>query len=89
MNSLDDFRHGCDINDPIYFEILNRVALGLLLKIPNEKFRLLVEYVKRVDEETNPNDWTADMLLWFMLNSHLEDNERNYILFVFLWCCLS
>jgi len=76
LNSLDDFRHGCDINDPIYFEILNRVALGILLKIPNEKFRLLVEYVKRVDEETNPNDWTADMLLWFMLNSHLEDNER-------------
>jgi len=76
LNSLDDFRHGCDINDPIYFEILNRVALGILLKIPNEKFQLLVEYVKRVDEETNPNDWTADMLLWFMLNSHLKVNER-------------
>ena len=84
LNSLDDFRHGCDINDPIYFEILNRVALGILLKIPNEKFRLLVEYVKRVDEETNPNDWTADMLLWFMLNSHLKEMKKLYFVCIFM-----
>lgn len=60
----------------MYFDILNRVALGFLLNISNENFQQLVDYVQRMDEQAKPADWTPDQLLWFILNSRLKKDEE-------------
>ena len=74
--SLSDFLRGFESEEPMYFEILNRVSLGILLNIPDENFMQLVDYVQRMDEEAKPADWTPDLLLWFLLNSRLKANEK-------------
>ena len=76
MDSLGYFRLSFEPEEPMYFEILNRVSLGILLNIPDENFMQLVDYVQRLDEEAKPADWTPDLLLWFLLNSRLKDNEK-------------
>ncbi|WP_455541554.1 PoNe immunity protein domain-containing protein [Prevotella fusca] len=74
--SLEYFIAGCEIKDPIYFEILKRISLGVLLNISSNEFHQLVDYVKRVDNQAKPADWTPDLLLWFMLNSRLKGDEK-------------
>ena len=74
--SLEFFIAGCEINDPIYFEILKRISLGVLLNISSEEFHQLADYVKQVDNLAKPSDWTPDQLLWFMLNSRLKEDEK-------------
>ena len=76
MDSLEYFRLSFEPEEPMYFEILNRVSLGILLNIPDENLMQLVDYVQRMDEEAKPADWTPDLLLWFLLNSRLKDNEK-------------
>lgn len=79
INSLNYFLLGFENDNPIYNEILNRVSLGILLNIPDENFNQLVDYVQRMDELAKPADWTPDLLLWFMLDSRLrEDDKRTY-----------
>ena len=75
VESLDYFIVGFNDDNPIYFDILNRISLGILLNIPDENFMQLVDYVQRMDEEAKPADWTPDLLLWFLLNSRLKANE--------------
>ncbi len=74
--SLQSFLLGFESEVPMYFDILNRVALGYLLNIPKENFKQLVDYVQRMDEQAKPSDWTPDQLLWFMLNSRLKEDEK-------------
>ena len=74
--SLQSFLLGFESNEPMYFDILNRVALGFLLNISNENFKQLVDYVQRMDEQAKPADWTPDQLLWFILNSRLKEDEK-------------
>ncbi len=74
--SLQSFLLGFESEEPMYFDILNRVALGYLLNIPKENFKQLVDYVQRMDEQAKPSDWTPDQLLWFMLNSRLKEDEK-------------
>ena len=74
--SLQSFLLGFESDEPMYFDILNRVALGFLLDIPEENFKQLVDYVQRMDEQAKPADWTPDLLLWFLLNSRLKEDER-------------
>ena len=74
--SLQSFLLGFESKEPMYFDILNRVALGYLLNIPKENFKQLVDYVQRMDEQAKPADWTPDLLLWFMLNSRLKKDEK-------------
>ncbi|WP_455541553.1 PoNe immunity protein domain-containing protein [Prevotella fusca] len=74
--SLQSFLLGFESKEPMYFDILNRVALGYLLNIPKENFKQLVDYVQRMDEQAKPADWTPDLLLWFMLNSRLKEDEK-------------
>jgi hypothetical protein len=77
--SLQSFLLGFESNEPMYFDILNRVALGFLLNISNENFKQLADYVQRMDEQAKPADWTPDQLLWFILNSRLiEDEKQTY-----------
>ena len=76
LDSLDYFLRGFNCTNPIYDDILNRISLGILLNIPDENFMQLVGYVQRLDEEAKPADWTPDLLLWFLLNSRLKDNEK-------------
>ena len=76
LDSLDYFLRGFNCGNPIYDDILNRISLGILLNIPDENFMQLVDYVQRLDEEAKPADWTPDLLLWFLLNSRLKDNEK-------------
>ena len=76
VESLNYFIVGFNSDNPIYFDILNRVSLGILLNIPDENFMQLVDYVQRMDEEAKPADWTPDLLLWFLLNSRLKANEK-------------
>lgn len=76
LDSLEYFIIGCDMDDPVYFEILKRVSLGILLNIPDESIKQLVDYVQRVDEQAKPEDWTPDLLIWFMLNSRLKEKEK-------------
>ena len=76
LDSLDYFLRGFNCGNPIYDDILNRISLGILLNIPDENFMKLVDYVQRLDEEAKPADWTPDLLLWFLLNSRLKDNEK-------------
>ena len=76
MVSLQSFLLGFESNEPMYFDILNRVALGFLLNISNENFKQLVDYVQRMDEQAKPADWTPDLLLWFILNSRLKEDEK-------------
>ncbi len=74
--SLQSFLLGFESDEPMYFDILNRVALGFLLDIPEENFKQLVDYVQRMDEQAKPADWTPDLLLWFILNSRLKEDEK-------------
>ena len=74
--SLQFFLLGFESDEPMYFDILNRVALGFLLNISNENFQQLVDYVQRMDEQAKPADWTPDQLLWFILNSRLKKDEE-------------
>ena len=74
--SLQFFLLGFESDEPMYFDILNRVALGFLLDIPEENFKQLVDYVQRMDEQAKPADWTPDQLLWFILNSRLKKDEE-------------
>ena len=74
--SLQSFLLGFESNEPMYFDILNRVALGFLLNISNENFQQLVDYVQRMDEQAKPADWTPDQLLWFILNFRLKEDEK-------------
>ena len=74
--SLQSFLLGFESDEPMYFDILNRVALGFLLDIPEENFKQLVDYVQRMDEQAKPADWTPDLLLWFLLNSRLKEDEK-------------
>lgn len=74
--SLHFFLLGFESDEPMYFDILNRVALGFLLNISNENFQQLVDYVQRMDEQAKPADWTPDQLLWFILNSRLKKDEE-------------
>jgi len=77
--SLQSFLLGFESNEPMYFDILNRVALGFLLNISNENFKQLADYVQRMDEQAKQADWTPDQLLWFILNSRLiEDEKQTY-----------
>ena len=76
LDSLKYFIVGYNCNNPIYFDILNRVSLAILLNIPEESFMQLVDYVQRMDEQAKPSDWTPDLLLWFLLNSRLKDDEE-------------
>ena len=76
MDSFDYFLRDNSCDNPVYDDILNRISLGILLNIPDENFMQLVDYVQRLDEEAKPADWTPDLLLWFLLNSRLKDNEK-------------
>ncbi len=76
MDSLNYFLLGFENDNPIYDDILNRVSLGILLNIPTEYFKQLVDYVQRMDEQAKPADWTSDLLLWFMLNSRLKEDDK-------------
>ena len=46
-NSLKYFIAGLAIDDPIYFEILKRVSLGILLNVSCAEFQQLINYVER------------------------------------------
>ena len=74
--SLQSFLLGFESNEPMYFDILNIVALGFLLNISNENFKQLADYVQRMDEQAKPADWTPDQLLWFILNFRLKEDEK-------------
>ena len=74
--SLQFFLLGFESDEPMYFDILNRVALGFLLNISNVNFKQLADYVQRMDEQAKPADWTPDQLLWFILNSRLKEDEK-------------
>ena len=76
MVSLQSFLFGFESGEPMYFDILDRVALGFLLDISEENFKQLVDYVQRMDEQAKPADWTPDLLLWFLLNSRLKEDEK-------------
>lgn len=62
--------------NPIYADILNYVSLGVLLNIPDAYFRQLIDYVEQMDKQAKPSRWTPDLLLWFMLNSRLKEQEK-------------
>ena len=74
-NSLEYFIAGLAIDDPIYFEILKRISLGILLNVSCAEFQQLIDYVERVDNQAKPADWTPDLLLWFMLNSRMDEDK--------------
>lgn len=76
IQSFHYFMRGFDIESPAYADILQRVSLGVLLDIPEELFRQLIDYVKGMDEQAKSSRWKPDALLWFLLNSHLKDDEK-------------
>lgn len=76
IQSFNYFVSGFDIESPTYADILQRVSLGILLDIPEELFSQLIDYVKRMDEQAKSSRWKPDALLWFMLNSHIKDDEK-------------
>ena len=62
--------------EPVFYEISKRVSLGILLNIPNKDFKQLVDHVRLVDKQEKTADWTPDLLLWFILNSRLKEEEK-------------
>ena len=76
LDSFDYFLRDNSCDGAIYDDVLYRISLGILLNIPDENFMQLVDYVQRLDEEAKPANWTLDLLLWFLLNSRLKDNEK-------------
>ena len=76
MKSMGYFLQAFNKRNPIYADILNYVSLGLLLNIPDENFKQLIDYVKQMDKQAKPPVWTPDLLLWFMLNSRLKEDEK-------------
>ena len=76
MKSMGYFLQAFNKRNPIYADILNYVSLGLLLNIPNENFKKLIDYVKQMDKQAKSPVWTSDLLLWFLLNSRLKEDEK-------------
>ena len=76
MKSMGYFLQAFNKRNPIYADILNYVSLGLLLNIPDENFKQLIDYVKQMDKQAKPPVWTPDLLLWFLLNSRLKEDEK-------------
>ena len=79
MNSLKYFLLGFEAEEPMYFDMLNCVALAILLNVPIDNFKQLVNYMQQMDEQANPADWTPDLLLWYLLNSRLKDNNKKHV----------
>lgn len=79
MNSLKYFLLGFEAEEPMYFDILNRVALAILLNLPIDDFKHLINYMQQMDEQANPADWTPDLLLWYLLNSRLKEHEKKQV----------
>lgn len=76
IKSMHYFLQAFNKRNPIYADILNYVSLGVLLNIPDNNFRQLIDYVKQMDKQGKPSGWTPDLLLWFMLNSRLKEQEK-------------
>ena len=76
ISSLDNYILGANFRNPTYTDDLDRISLGLLLDIDKTDFYRLADYVQQMDEQAKPADWTPDLLLWFMLNSRLKEDEK-------------
>ena len=76
IKSFNYFIRGFELESPIYADILKWVSLGVLLDIPQDLFSQLIDYVNRMDVQAKSSRWKPDALLWFMLNSHIEDKEK-------------
>ena len=76
ISSLDNYIFGANFRNPIYAADLDRISLGILLDIENTDFNRLVDYMMKMDKQAKPAGWTPDLLLWFMLNSRLKENEK-------------
>lgn len=76
IKSMHYFLQAFNKRNPIYADILNYVSLGVLLNIPDNNFRQLIDYVKQMDKQAKPSGWTPDLLLWFMLNSRMKEQEK-------------
>ena len=76
ISSLDNYILGANFKNPTYSDDLDRISLGILIDIDNTDFNRLADYIQRMDEQAKPSDWTPDLLLWFMLNSQLKEDEK-------------
>ena len=76
ISSLDNYILGANFKNPTYADDLDRISLGILIDIDNTDFNRLADYIQRMDEQAKPSDWTPDLLLWFMLNSRLKEDEK-------------
>ena len=78
IQSFNSFMLGFDTQNPTYADVLKRISLGVLLDVPKELFNQLIDYVKRMDEQADSTNWKPDALLWFMLNSRVEEKNPIY-----------
>jgi hypothetical protein len=68
--AADYYGKGWDA-DAFYADIIDMVALGLLLNVPDEVFEPVVNYIRQSDTGSSYPIWTPDALLWFIINSKI------------------
>lgn len=55
--------------DAFYADMIDMVALGYLLNVPENVFDPVINYVKQSDAGSSYELWTPDALLWYIINA--------------------
>ncbi|SHL17452.1 protein of unknown function [Chitinophaga jiangningensis] len=67
IHAADWFANGWE-PDSTYADMLDMVALGYLLQIPDDKFNGIVKVVEQADAGSDYPEWKPDAILWFIIN---------------------
>lgn len=68
ITAADWFANGWE-PDSTYADMLEMVALGYLLQIPDDKFNGIAKIVEQSDAGSDYPEWKPDGILWFIINA--------------------
>ena len=55
--------------DAFYADMIDMVALGSLLNVPDEVYEPVINYIRQSDSGSSYPTWTPDALLWYIINT--------------------
>ena len=55
--------------DAFYSDMIDMIALGSLLHVPDDVYAPVVNYIRQSDEGSSYGTWTPDALLWYIINA--------------------
>ena len=73
-NSLEYFLQGWSEDYQDYPLLLQMVCFGLLFEVPTNKFKPIVDFLKKVDDSNIEELWKPDSLIFFLIGQ--QDKKR-------------